>query len=363
MKTVLVLSATPLCHDGITHMILGLLEHMDQEELAVSIAANGPIENDLKQHIQHKGWILLPLPERKTHPFSYALTLTKTIKQNQIDAVYIHGSSATMTLELTAAALAGVKTRLCHAHSAGCQHKKMHKLLLPLFSALCTHQAACSKEAAQWLFPHKPCTIIANARNWQDYQWNPEQRQMVRQRLGLEQTKVLGTVGSLLPVKNQTFLIQLMTKLTAIDPAWHLLVVGEGPERKQLEALAKSIASHIHFIGSVQQAAPYLNAMDVFTLPSLYEGMPLALLEAQVSGLPCLASDRISKDADISHTVCFLPLEKPDVWIDTLQTLQLPNRPLASRQAEENARAQGLDLTTSARRIQTLLTSQKKGQQ
>ena len=156
---------------------------------------------------------------------------------------------------------------------------------------------------------------------------------------------MLGHAGHLAPVKNQAFLIRLMPELLKRRPETKLLLLGEGDDRPMLEALVRELAleQSVLLPGSVSNVNEYLNALDLFLFPSLYEGMPLSILEAQANGLPCLLSDRVPRDVFLTDLPRALPLEAPSAWIDAALEARRDDRP--ARYADQLA-AQGFDVAS-----------------
>lgn len=147
-----------------------------------------------------------------------------------------------------------------------------------------------------------------------------ERRNDIISKLGLSEAFVIGHAGHLAKVKNQQFLIELMPKILIAKPNVFLLLLGEGDDRPLLEQRISELGlnGHIRLTGNVRNVGDYLSAMDVFAFPSLYEGMPLTLIEAQSNGLPCVISDRVPHDVFITDLVNVLPLDNADEWLNTI---------------------------------------------
>lgn len=222
----------------------------------------------------------------------------------------------------------GLKT-ICHSHntSNGTGFKSIiKKRLQSRISKHCDFFVACSEESAKWLYGEKITErsnfqVLNNATDPNEFMFNNNTRQSVRRALGLKDEFVLGQVGRIEPVKNQSFSVEVLKDLLGIGN-FHLLIIGTGSKKDDVMRLAHSynIDRHITILEDRRDVNNLLQAMDCFIMPSLFEGVPMALIEAQFNGLPCVVSDNVSKDAVISRLITFLPLEKRK-WIKTLSLL------------------------------------------
>ena len=166
--------------------------------------------------------------------------------------------------------------------------------------------------------PENPVEFIHNAVDIGTFRFNPEERDEIRRELNIsDNTKIIGFVGRLVDQKNVLFLPDILARVKADSGSdVVMMVLGEGNLRKQLvEKIEQlNLNNNILLLGDRADIRRYYHAMDVFVLPSLYEGLPIVMVEAQVSGLPCLVSDTITSESDISGNVTFLPVNDIDKW-------------------------------------------------
>lgn len=217
---------------------------------------------------------------------------------------------------------AGIPVRIAHAHSALADGdglvKSIYEAVMRFLIRRCaTELVACAEPAGVRLFGRKAWeargTLIPNGVDTSAFAFCEEDRRNIRARYGLEGRFVIGHAGHLNSVKNQQFLLELLPALLALRPDACLLLLGEGEDRKMLENRIRKLGleNRVILTGNVPDVAAHLSAMDVFALPSLYEGMPLALLEARCNGLPCVISDSVPGEGK-------LPLSEPQRWIDAI---------------------------------------------
>ena len=219
-----------------------------------------------------------------------------------------------------------IPMRIAHARSAS-DNSAVKRMLVRVTRSrilkLCTHYLAVSKKASDFVFGKntKGVIVVPNAIDANMFAYDPELRLRTRVELNLEDNYIVGHVGRMSVEKNQTFLLQAMKVLQKECPKAILLLVGEGPLRGVLEQQAAQMGINVVFAGLRDDVPALMQAMDVFVLPSFYEGMPGAAIEAQSAGLPCVISDRITRECElIPSLVTFLPIGLTDVdkWSEAL---------------------------------------------
>ncbi|PGO33399.1 glycosyl transferase family 1 [Bacillus cereus] len=240
-------------------------------------------------------------------------------------------------LVLRSAKKAGVPVRIAHSHntsSEGGATAKIYKWYAGKSIGTCaTHLLACSNAAARWLFADKADTarILKNGIDCDRFLFIPEMRKNVREELQLEQDAlVIGHVGRFAHQKNHAYLIELFAQLTRFRPNSILLLAGEGPLRMEIENQVRelNLEKHIRFLGIRADIERILQAFDVFVFPSIHEGLPLTLIEAQGVGLPCIISDAITKEVDLGmNLVEHVPLADKMAWIEKMKNIEISNFP------------------------------------
>lgn len=187
-------------------------------------------------------------------------------------------------------------------------------------------------------------------------------RAAVRARYGVEETdRLAGFVGRLNHQKNPLYLIRVFAAMVRRDPRWKLLVVGGGEQEQPMRALAAElgVADRVIFAGVQSSVPDYMNAFDLFLLPSRFEGSPVTLVEAQGCGVPCLASSNVPADGSVTELVHFLPLSAPpDLWAQTADAIAPGG---AHADYWDTLEAAGYELTAAARRMQAVYDTAVKG--
>jgi glycosyltransferase EpsF len=221
---------------------------------------------------------------------------------------------------------AGIPVRISHSHSTAGKGETMKNAAKAILKTQAnrypTDRFACSGFAGEWLFGKDvPFEVVYNAINLQRFFFSAASRAKARDGLGLVGNQfVIGHVGRFTPQKNHRFLLEAFSRAAAKRDDLVLLCAGSG----EAEALAESwvaergLTGKVRFLGQRDDVNELYQAFDVFAMPSLYEGLGLVGVEAQAVGLPCLLSDRITREVDVTGTCDFLPIDDPDVWADAM---------------------------------------------
>ncbi len=308
--------------DGISTVILDNFARLDTAKYDLQIIASGEYSYDLVQAFQNIGVKIHYLPSRKASPRDYYKAFAKLFKEERYDAIYIHGSSAIMSAEFYIAKHYGCKVRIPHSHNTMCDHRKVDKILRPFFYRMITDRVACGTDAGKWLYGDRPFTVIKNGRDPSVYAFNERTRQRIRQKLELtDQCLAIGHVGNFNTQKNQAFLLDIFKMVKERCPESKLYLMGEGRTRNDVMQKAEmlGLATDIVFTGNIQNVPDMLQAMDVMVLPSLHEGLPLVVVEWQMAGLPCIISDKVTKECAFSDLIIFEGLDSPvSVWAEKI---------------------------------------------
>lgn len=257
--------------------------------------------------------------------------LYKFLKEHKYNIVHIHSTTPLRAPYLLAAKIAGVKVRIYHSHSAEVLGKSKLKLAIYRFykrriSRWATDFFACSLVAAEWMFEKvinesKTTKIIYNGIDIDKFKFNQHQRDEFRKKFKLEDKFVLVHTGRFLEQKNQTFVLDVFNELIHKRPNSVLIFIGKGPliEKIKEKVSLLQLTDNVLFLGVRNDVPEILNASDLFIMPSLYEGLPVAAVEAQCSGLPCIFSTNITSEVDLTGNNHFLSLEDSvQEWSDII---------------------------------------------
>lgn len=253
------------------------------------------------------------------HLFSHIKTLVRLFKENKYLIVH-SGMNTLAPISLFAAWMAGVPIRINHNHStAGKGEFKRNCLkycLRPFAKVFANYYCACSKYAGIWLFGKNffssgKVTVFNNAVDTSKFAFSTSNRDKLRKELGISNKYVIGHIGRFTKQKNHYFLIDIFEQYYKKNSNAVLLLVGIGELQDEIKDAVKKkkLEDAVIFLGKRSDVDELYSAMDLFVLPSLYEGLPVVGVEAQVSGLPCIFSNEITREVAITENVYFLPID------------------------------------------------------
>lgn len=307
--------------NGVSNVIMNYCRNIDLNSFAVSIIVGTPVATSYRKECEDLGIRIYELPSRRNSTKDYYRELNHLLKEKQFDIFHIHGGSTLISGELFIARLHKIRVRIAHSHSTRCLHLKIHSLLRPFFKHLYTHAFACGEEAGKWLFDNQKFTIIPNGFCVNKFRYNDTVRKVEREKLGVEGKYVLGHIGRFNGPKNHKFLLQVFSEVAKRNQQAVLLLVGTGPIYDEVVSLVEQhpYRERIIIYGETTAPESLYNAMDIFVFPSLFEGLPVALLEAQMTGLCCIVSDVITREVDLDENVIRLSLcETASVWAEQI---------------------------------------------
>lgn len=329
---VLLVCTVPTEKSGIPNVILNHLDSMRDSGIEFGyVSINEPSQN-FREILNRNKVKVYVVPRRIRSAFRYVRLLSSIARG--YDIVHVHGNSATMVLEMIAAKMAGVRFRIAHCHNTTCCQKLIDKLARPLFYSLCNGRIACGKEAGNWLFGSRDFKVINNGINVIKFKYRQEIRNNLRECFGIGNEPVIGHIGNFNYQKNHIFLIKIFKEVILRCPDARLLLLGDGPLKVEVkeQVIKAGLSEAVIWAGSVDNPQDYMNMMDLVIMPSRFEGLPLTMVEEQANGLTVLASDVITKDANITGKVFYKSLNDPvSEWADrAIEVLDKDKRNLRS---------------------------------
>lgn len=347
-----------LFSDGILSCIVEYMTAMDKSGMDIQVLATNNPENSVVEKVENSGCRVVLIPYRKKNIIKYFFALYRYISKEKIDIVHVHGSSAIMSVELVAARLAGCKIRIAHSHNTTCENKKADKILRPIFARNYTTAFACGQEAGRWMFGNCKFTVIPNGRNLKKHEYSTEKRSEYRNRLGIPlDVLVVGHVGRFNRQKNHEYLVRVFREIYKKNRNSYLVLVGTGEKLEAIKTLVKELelGENVIFTGVIENISDYLSAFDVMLLPSLYEGLPLVVIEWQIAGLPCIVSDTVTKECAITSLVKFESIKKePEDWANDIRNLTLQDRNDSKEVIFKEIKKAGYDVESGAERLKQM---------
>ncbi|MBW3081515.1 glycosyltransferase [Bifidobacterium saguinibicoloris] len=355
-------------YGGTETFIMNLYRHIDREKVQFDFLidhASPPLAAE-DEILSLGGHIYRVMYTRSERPFGVGKTLLGFYRSSpEIAGVHMHVNNPYAT-PLAVAKQADIPLRILHSHNGDTldfvsERPLTQRLKSVIRNTIAHHDIntavtdffACSDVAAKFMFPGKPYRWIRNGIDTEHFAFDASMREKVRAELGIgTDTTVIGYCGRLAEQKNLLFLVDVFAEYQQRHSDSLLVVVGDGDLHDQIvqRAAERGLADRVRLLGDHKDVAPYYQAMDAFVLPSLYEGFPIVLQEAQCSGLPCLASTNMTATADTVELVRFRDLDDgAEAWADELRGM-IVSTPRTDH--SEQLRAAGFDMADVAREME-----------
>ena len=314
---------------GAETFLMNILKNINLNKFQLYFLCYGNKKSDYEEELKELGGIIIKIPRPSFNIFQNIKEIKKVIKNNSIDIVHCHTYYNSM-YALIAAKECGIKKRITHSHSTKSEEhpnilKRFYycisKLVINFYS---TDLLACGDDAGKSLFfKNKKFKVINNGIILSRFYYNNILRKEKRKELQIPSNyKIIGHVGRFEEVKNHKFLIDLFNKYLKEHENTILLLAGDGSLHKEIELQIKKykLESKVRLLSKRSDVNELYNVMDLFLFPSLYEGLPIVLIEAQANGVPIVASDTIDKEVNFTDTLSFLSLkENYKRWIEEIE--------------------------------------------
>ncbi len=314
---------------GVESVIMNYYRHLDHTKIQFDFICDEDSTRIPYDEIKKLGGRVFLVPKYQKLP-QYLKALEDLFRKNHYRIV--HSNVNTLSVfPLYAAKKAGVPIRISHSHSTSNVRewkRNIIKNILRTFSKrYATDYFACSELAGRYLFGSKTfdrgeVKIIHNAIDLDKFKFDPIARKNLRKELGIDdETIVIGHVGRFVQTKNHHFLIYAFKKYHNKNPNAKLLLIGTGPLEEKIKAKVKklNLEDSVLFLGQRNDTNKLYSVMDIFCLPSLYEGLPVAGIEAQAAGLPCVYSDKVTIEADAANNAYYASIKNIYSYLQTLE--------------------------------------------
>ena len=320
---------------GVESVIMNYYRHLDHSKVQFDFICDEDSTRIPYDEIKKLGGRVFIVPKYQNLP-KYLKALEKLFKENQY--CIVHSNINTLSVfPLYAAKKAGVPIRISHSHSTSnpkeWKRNLIKNILRPFSKRYATDYFACSELAGRYLFGNKAfdqgeVKIIHNAIDVDKFKFDEVARKKLRKEFGIkDSTVVIGHVGRFVQQKNHTFLVDVFKEYHKKNPDSKLLLVGSGPLEDEIKKKVERLGlkDSVLFLGQRDDINKLYSVMDVFCLPSLYEGLPVVGVEAQAAGLPCVFSDKITNDTVITKDTTQSKLELKK-WLIILNNIELESR-------------------------------------
>lgn len=343
---------------GVESMIFNYCSKLDNNKFEwYLLYQHEPTEKNLKE-FKELGFKLLRITSKIKNPLKNYLETYEFFKKNKIDVVHSH-----MTLmnwiPLLAAKKLGIPIRISHSHNSDLRKKN---IFVRLFENFCkklnknyaTFFLACGEKAGQYLYGKDKFDIIQNALDVDKFLFNLSNRIKIREQYEIDDEQiVIGHIGRFVKQKNHEFIIQMFEKICQNYPnKYKLLLIGDGESKDRIKEYVTNsiIKNDVIFTGIVDNTNEFYSAFDCFILPSLWEGLPVVAIEAQISGVNCVLSKNIDNECKINENVLFVE-NTLDVWTDAIYNLKIERTSNLER-----LNAKGFNIDKELKKIEKIYT-------
>lgn len=325
---------------GLEQVVMNYYRHINRNRIQFDFIVDSDSTLIPRNEIESLGGRVYIVPPYQ-HPIEYQRALISLFLEQGWKIVHSHENTLSV-FPLFAAKYAGVPVRIAHSHATAGKGELVRNLmkytLRPFANLNPTHRLACSEYAGKWLFGNRDFEVLVNAFDVDGLRFSESARKAFRNAHGIDNTAIVfGHAGRFAPPKNQDRLIRTFAQVAVKRSDSVLVLAGQGPDLPFCKELAKelSIEDRVVFPGQCCDMAEFYSGIDMFLLPSTYEGLGLALVEAQAAGLPCLASSSISQEANPTHEVAFAAYDDELAWKTAMLRMEpRENRSLSTAEAQ-----------------------------
>ena len=305
---------------GVLSVIMNYYKYVDRKKIQFDFVYFDEFENNYIEEIESLGGRTFKV-KRPSNVREFAKEFNDLLRVHRGEFEVLHNHEVYMTFIIDAIAKKnGVKNIIVHSHATRASDDKRKSLrnrilCLPV-PYLSVERFACSQAAGKFLYGDKPFYVLNNAIDVEKYRYSEKKRSEIRGALALNDKLVIGHVGRFNDPKNHTFLIDIFKEIIEKNKSAILLLVGDGPLQDGVKEKVDdlNLSNNVVFMGNRKDVPDLLQAMDIFVLPSLYEGFPVVGVEAQCAGLPVFMSTAITREVDLVDVVFIDLAEDADIW-------------------------------------------------
>lgn len=340
---------------GLETMLMNYYRHIDRNRVQFDFLVHRDFEADYDSEILGLGGRIYHISRLVPWSRSYRKELKYFFHEHpEYRIVHVH-QDCLSSVALQCAKECGVPIRIAHSHSSSAVKNLKYPIKLHYMKRIpkyATHMFACGKQAGDWMFSGDKYQIIRNAIDTEKYQYVSDVEKQIRSEFGLDENVIIGHVGNFTPAKNHMFLLEVFQEVLKRKPEARLLLAGGGEGMNLVKEKAKNMRIHdkVIFTGIRSDVNRMMQAMNVFVFPSLYEGLPVTMIEAQASGLHCIISDHVSDECIVTNNlVSNISLEEsPAQWAECI--LQQSYR--GHENHIEEIKEAGYDISTEAKKLE-----------
>ena len=343
---------------GAETFLMKILRALSPEEYQLDFIVSA-VNGCYTEEVLARGGKIYQIPLRRKDFFGAFGGIKIIVKENNYDAVLKLGENSLAVADLIAARLGGARhlaLRSCNAPTdLSLKFRCIHGFFRPILNRVATVKLAPSQLAADFMFgKNSDAKLLHNGVDLHVFCFDSQKRTEIYNEFGLNGKFVVGHIGRFHPQKNHGYLLEIFKEIQEQREDAVLFLVGTGGLEEQIRnrVCEMGLQNHVIFAGQRFDIPALLSAMDVFVFPSLYEGMPNTVIEAQATGLPCVIADTITREADLTGLVHYLSLNNaPDRWAEKVFSVYSEER----KNTSADFTAQGYNIEDVARQLVELI--------
>lgn len=343
---------------GVQTLLMNLYRKIDRSNVQFDFLVHYTAPQFFDKEIEKLGGKIYRFSVREDYNFlKYYIDLNRFFKQHK-EYKIVHGHMHTLGgIYLHVAKKWGVPVRIAHSHTNSTQYdyKRFIKIIMNHFYAMDANVLlACSKSAGEYMFGTRKFEVINNAIITDDFTFSESTRKNKRAELGIEDKFVVGNVGRFEIQKNQKFVVEIFERLCTVRPDSVLLLIGTGSMQDKIKALVteKKLQGKVLFLGNRRDVAELYQAMDVFLMPSLFEGLGIVGVEAQAAGTPVVCTDTLPPEIDVTPLIQRVRLDASvDKWVSEM--LNAAENPLRHKDMKDYIIKANYDMDALAKKLET----------
>ena len=346
---------------GIENFIMNIYRNIDRDRVQFDFLIHQEEKQIFEDEIEKLGGKIYRIPSiRKSGYFKYKKNLKEFFQNHPYKIVHSHYNELSGII-LKVAKNCDIKVRISHSHTAYPNYssilvKFFGEYLIKLLKNSSNLKFACSQKAGEWLYGKSSnFEVINNGIDPKEYKFNEEIRKKIRDELKIEDEDkeiLIGHVGRFSNEKNHEFIIDIFKELYFKNNNYRLFLIGTGNTEEKIKNKVKKVnlQETVNFLGVRKDVNEILQAMDLFVFPSLYEGLPVTLVEAQGAGLKCFISDTVTKEIDLECGLTeFISLDKSsEEWAYIIDK----NKEYIRKDTIESLKSHGYDMTENAKNLE-----------
>lgn len=344
--------------NGINSFLMNVYRNINREKYQFDFLVYGTEHGDYDDEIKSLGGKIYHVVSPGTNFLKNAKQTYDVMKKQKYRIIHRHTAVSFCWMDFFVAKLCGIKIRICHSHGNRCEKIWLHRFFYPIFIANITNFLACGNEAGKWLYGNKrEFYVINNGIDTKCFEYSEEKRQLLRSKSRIApHIVVIGNIGRLSIQKNTLFLIDIFAEIVKIKKDSVCIIVGDGELMDKAKQKVKDLRliDQVIFTGVAKDVQGWLSAMDIVVYPSLYEGVPVAVLESEAAGVPSVLSDRVPCEVDVtglSKQVSLLL--SPKQWAkEILIHLENHNNLSARYMYNEILRKSGYDIKETSKKLE-----------